>query len=217
MALGVTTWAQGNLMVGDYGVLNGQDIDWSGHAWRNSYELALWILVPVVSVIFARRIASTAVFASRILIALQIVLLAYTAAQADPEARAKWEGPPEAIFELSSKQNVFHFVLDGFQSDAFHDILEAERAEIDRQYSGLHVLQEPHGRVSNHDRQHSRDADRTGVSQSGAHAQVHRQRIQARIDFQNDARPGFSGRCGVRLDLRQGVDDERTTGCRRPT
>ena len=136
-ALGVTVWAQGNLMVGDYGVLNGQDIDWSGHAWRNRYELALWIVVPVVSVIFARTIFSTAVFASRILIALQVALMAYTAAQADPEARAKWEGAPEAIFEISSKQNVFHFVLDGFQSDAFADILKAERAEIDRQYSGF--------------------------------------------------------------------------------
>ncbi len=83
------------------------------------------------------RIISTAVFASRILIALQIVLLAYTAAQADPETRAKWEGAPDAIFELSSKQNVFHFVLDGFQSDAFHDILKAERAEMDRQYAGF--------------------------------------------------------------------------------
>jgi hypothetical protein len=137
VALGVTIWAQGNLMVGDYGVLNGQDIDWSGHAWRNRYELALWIAVPVVAVIFARKIFSTAIFASRILIALQFVLLVYTAAQADPEARAKWEGAPEAIFELSSKQNVFHFVLDGFQSDAFHDILEAERPEIDRQYAGF--------------------------------------------------------------------------------
>jgi hypothetical protein len=137
VALGVTIWAQGNLMVGDYGVLNGQDIEWSGHAWRNRYELALWIAVPVVSVIFARRIFSTAIFASRILTALQIVLLAYTAAQADPELRAKWEGAPEAIFELSSKQNVFHFVLDGFQSDAFHDILKAERPEIDRQYAGF--------------------------------------------------------------------------------
>src|SRR5688572_21245196 len=89
VALGVTLWAQGNLMVGDYGVLNGQDIDWSGHAWRNRYELALWIGVPLVSVVFARQVFSTAVFASRILIALQVVLLAYTAAQADPEARAK--------------------------------------------------------------------------------------------------------------------------------
>src|SRR5687768_1361399 len=69
VAVGVTIWAQGNLMVGDYGVLNGQDIDWSGQAWRNRYELALWIAVPVVSVVFARTI-STAIFASRILIAL---------------------------------------------------------------------------------------------------------------------------------------------------
>ena len=137
VAIGVTLWAQGNLMVGDYGVLNGQDIDWSGHAWRNRYELALWIGLPVVSLIFARTLFSTAVFASRILIALQVVLLAYTAAQADPEARAKWEGIPEPIYELSSKQNVFHFVLDGFQSDAFGDILEAHRAEMDRQYSGF--------------------------------------------------------------------------------
>lgn len=137
VALGVTIWAQGNLMTGDYGVLNGQDIDWSGHAWRNRYELALWIAVPVLSLTFARKVFSTAVFASQVLIALQVVLLAYTAVQADPEARAKWEGAPEAIFELSSKQNVFHFVLDGFQSDAFHDIVKAERAEMDRQYSGF--------------------------------------------------------------------------------
>jgi hypothetical protein len=137
VALGVVLWVQGNLMVGDYGVLNGQDIDWSGHAWRNRYELALWIGLPVVSVLFARKVFAAAVFASQILIALQVVLLAYTVAQADPDARAKWEGAPEAIFELSSKQNVFHFVLDGFQSDAFHDIVKAERAEMDRQYSGF--------------------------------------------------------------------------------
>lgn len=137
VAIGVVVWAQGNLMVGDYGVLNGQDIDWSGHAWRNGYELALWTAIPLVSLLFARKLFSTAVFASRILIALQAVLLVYTSAQADPEAHAKWEGVPEAIYELSSKQNVFHFVLDGFQSDAFADILTTDRAEIDRQYSGF--------------------------------------------------------------------------------
>jgi hypothetical protein len=137
VALGVTAWAQGNLMVGDYGVLNGQEIDWSGHDWRNRYELALWVAVPLLSLIFARHLLPTAVFASRILIALQVVLLAYTAAQANPAARAKWEGAPEAIFELSSKQNVFHFVLDGFQSDAFGTILTSDRGEMDRRFSGF--------------------------------------------------------------------------------
>jgi hypothetical protein len=86
---------------------------------------------------FARRLFPAAVFTSRVLIALQVLLLAVTAMQADPEARARWEGTPESVFELSSRQNVFHFVLDGFQSDAFHDILKAERAEMDRQFSGF--------------------------------------------------------------------------------
>ena len=42
-------------MVGDYGVLNGQDIDWSGHDWRNSLRAGALALVPVVSLMFARR------------------------------------------------------------------------------------------------------------------------------------------------------------------
>jgi hypothetical protein len=135
VAIGTVLWVQGNLMVGDYGVLNGQSIDWDVHASRHWYELALWITVPVVAVVFARAVFSTAVFASRVMIALQAVLIAYTATQARPDA--KWEGAPEAIFELSSTENVFHFVLDGFQSDAFLDILEAERAEMDRRFAGF--------------------------------------------------------------------------------
>lgn len=137
VAIGVVLWAQGNLMVGDYGVLDGQSIDWSGQAGRNWYELALWISVPLAAIVFARRLFPTAVFASRVLVALQTGLLAVTAMQADPEAASKWQGPPDAIFELSSGQNTLHFVLDGFQSDVLLDILEADRAEMDRRFTGF--------------------------------------------------------------------------------
>ena len=137
VGLGLVLWIQGNLIVGDYGVLNGEDIDWTGQAWRNRYEPVLWIGLPLLVTIFAQRLFTVSVFASRILVALQVVLLAVTAAKADPDARAKWEGPPDAIFEASSTQNVFHFVLDGFQSDVFLDIIEAERAEMDRSFSGF--------------------------------------------------------------------------------
>lgn len=136
-AIGVVAWVQGNLIVGDYGVLNGQDIDWSGHAWRNRYELPFWVAVPAIAIVAARRLLPAAVFASRVLIALQVGLLVVTAYQADPEAQPRWQGPPDAIFELSSKQNVFHFVLDGFQSDAFGDIVRADAAEMNRQFAGF--------------------------------------------------------------------------------
>ena len=137
VGIGIVLWVQGNLIVADYGVLNGEEIDWSSHAWRNRYEPLLWLGVPVLLAVFARALFTMAVFASRVLVALQIVLLAATAAKADPESRAKWEGPPDAIFEVSSKQNVFHFVLDGFQSDVFLDIVEGDRAGMDRRFSGF--------------------------------------------------------------------------------
>jgi hypothetical protein len=53
VAIGVVFWIQGNLIVGDYGVLNGEAIDWSGHAWRNRYEPLLWIGLPAAAVVFA--------------------------------------------------------------------------------------------------------------------------------------------------------------------
>jgi hypothetical protein len=136
VGIGVVLWIQGNLVVGDYGVLNGEEIDWSSQAWRTRHESALWAL-PIIGMAFSRRLCSTAVFAGRVVIALQLVLFGVTTAQADPEVRATWEGPPNATFQLSSKQNVFHLVLDGFQSDVFHDIIEADRDEMHRTFAGF--------------------------------------------------------------------------------
>jgi len=137
LGIGIVCWIQGNLIVGDYGLLNGQDIDWSDHAWRNRHELLLWVALPLFAILAARKVFPIAAFGSGALIAVQLALIAVTAVRADPEARAKWQGPPAQIFELSSTQNVFHLVLDGFQSDVFHDIVDADRAGIDRRFSGF--------------------------------------------------------------------------------
>jgi hypothetical protein len=137
VAIGIVGWIQGNLIVGDYGPINARDIEWSTHAWRNRHELPLWIGLPVLAVIARRKVYPAAVFASRVFIALQCVLIGFTAAQAGPEPRPKWEGAPDAIFAISSQQNVFHLVLDSFQSDVFHEIIELDRAAIDRRFSGF--------------------------------------------------------------------------------
>jgi hypothetical protein len=137
VGIGLVLWIQGNLIVGNYGVLNGEDINWAEQAWRTRYELALWIGVPVLAVAFAPRVLSTAVFTSRVMIALQALLLAYSTFRPGGEPHPKWQGAPEVIFELSSQRNVIHFVLDGFQSDAFHDIVDSDRAKVDRTFAGF--------------------------------------------------------------------------------
>jgi hypothetical protein len=133
-AVGVLLWVQGNLLVADYGPLDGTTIDWSAFDDRTPYEVGLWVVVALVAVLAARTVFPAAVFGSRVFLGLQAALLVITMAQTD---HPHWRGPSDAMVELSRTRNAFHLVLDSFQSDAFLDIANAERAEMDRGFSGF--------------------------------------------------------------------------------
>ena len=134
--VGFALWIQGNLLVADYGALDGSDIDWTIESWRNPYEMALWILVPLVSIAAARHVAPIAPFASAALLTLQTVVLMASALGNDARAHASWRGPSDSMFDLSRTKNVIHIVLDGFQSDVFDDILREDRERLDKSFSG---------------------------------------------------------------------------------
>jgi hypothetical protein len=134
--VGLAVWIQGNLLVADYGVLDGSDIDWTIESWRNPYEIALWMLVPLVSIAAARHVAPIAPFASAVLLTLQTVVLMASALDNEARAHAKWDGPVDSMFDLSRTKNVIHIVLDGFQSDVFDDILREDRERLDKSFEG---------------------------------------------------------------------------------
>jgi hypothetical protein len=134
--VGLVIWIQGNLLVPGYGAFTGVAIDWSIDSWRNPYEMALWIGVPVVGVAAAKHVVHIAPFASGVLVALQAVALIISVVSADSSTRARWQGPTEAMFDLSRTRNVIHIVLDAFQSDVFGEILAEERPLLDRSLSG---------------------------------------------------------------------------------
>ena len=133
--IGLTLWIQGNLLVADYGVLDGSEIDWTIESWRNPYEMALWILVPLLSIAAARHVAPIAPFASAVVLTLQMVVLMAVLGN-DARAHAKWQGPSDSMFDLSRTKNAIHIVLDGFQSDVFDDILRDDRERLDTSFSG---------------------------------------------------------------------------------
>jgi len=136
LGVGAALWIQGNLLVADYGVLDGSDIDWTIESWRNPYEMALWILAPLVSIAAARHVAPIAPFASAALLTLQTVGLVASSLGSDAPAHARWQGPSESMFDLSRTKNVIHIVLDGFQSDVFDDILRNNREQLDSSFRG---------------------------------------------------------------------------------
>jgi hypothetical protein len=134
--VGIVLWIQGSFLVADYGAFNGEAIDWTTQSWRNPYEITLWVAVPLLAVAAARYIFPMAAFASGALVALQALLLLTSAAQADPGTRAEWKGPADSMFDLSRTKNAIHLVLDGFQSELFHEILDEDRQALDQSWSG---------------------------------------------------------------------------------
>ena len=140
-AAGVLLWAQGNLLLADYGLLDGGGLDLASHAWRTPLEAGLWIGVLVLAVVFADVIARATPVASGVLVALQVTVLLVPMNREVTvpanDAEPAWRLPPPKIYELSSTRNIIHIVLDTFPTYTFLDILEADRPAFDRDWSGF--------------------------------------------------------------------------------
>ncbi len=136
LALGIVLWGQGNLWNADYGALAGQKLDLAEHAWRAPYEVGAFLITTLLAAIFFRRVSRVAPFASLVFIVVQTIAVAATSAGfAAPPPR--WMEPPGEIYQFSATVNIIHIVLDEFQSDVFADILQQDRAALDRQFTGF--------------------------------------------------------------------------------
>ncbi len=120
-AVGVLLWAQGNLLLADYGLLDGGGLDLASHAWRTPFEAGVWVCVLLLAVIFANMVARVAPVACVALVTLQATVLVVPVgrmATADvpstAAAETAWQLPPPEIYELSGTRNLIHIVLDTF-------------------------------------------------------------------------------------------------------
>ena len=135
--IGLLLWGQGNVWNPDYGVLAGQNLDLTVHAWRAPYELAGWAICLVLALLFFRPVSRIAAFASVVFLGVQFLAVAFSDARSTGTQRVRWTEPPPAIYEFSAVRNVIHIVLDEFQADVFDDILQHDRATLDRDFSGF--------------------------------------------------------------------------------
>jgi len=138
--IGLLLWAQGNLLVADYGPLYGERLDFSRHDWRTPWEIGLWVLVPALFAWFAGPVSTVAPLASQILLGLQAVVLVVSGAVGTSGAAsepAEWRAPHDRVYRLSEERNVILIVLDGFLSEVFGEIANEERDAFDRDLSGF--------------------------------------------------------------------------------
>jgi len=148
--LGILTWLQGNILVWKYGLLDDQGINWSNNVWRGWADVTFWAVLLIMAFLLYKQIYKIAGFASIVLLSLLFVSLVFTSIQ-KPEM---WEAkeafslptiPPEEIFEFSSKQNIIHFILDGFQTDLFQDIISEDIDHYSTSLQGFTFFKENTG------------------------------------------------------------------------
>ena len=143
-AIGVLLWIQGNILLADYGPLDGGGLDLTTHAWRAPFELGLWIGAIALAAGCAAAIAKTAPVASQALLAVQFIVLLLPAvmptAPSTSAASPRWRLPPPEIYQLSGTRNLIHIVLDMFPTERFVAIVDADRSTFDRDLSGFTVF-----------------------------------------------------------------------------
>jgi len=148
--LGVLVWLQGNFLVWEYGLLDGQGIDWSKNMWHGWADGALWAGLLILAALFYRKVYHIAAWGSAIITAVLLGSLLITSLQR-PETWTTEEKssrrliPPEEIFEFSSQSNVIHFILDGFQSDIFMEIISEDFARYSTSLEGFTFFEEATG------------------------------------------------------------------------
>ena len=148
-AIGVLLWVQGTVLLAEYGQLDGSGLDLAAHAWRAPFELGLWVGTIALAAIFGVAVTKAAPVGSQLLVALQGIALllplvapprTLSAGDSASAAAGAWRLPPPEIYQLSRTRNLIHIVLDMFPTERFVEIVDADRATFDHNFSGFTVF-----------------------------------------------------------------------------
>ncbi|MDD1753408.1 MAG: hypothetical protein LUQ38_10025, partial [Methanotrichaceae archaeon] len=126
-ALGILFWIQGNILVWDYGLLDGHVIIYD--PWISIIDSLVWISILIIIFQFSKRLYRYIGALCALLLLTQAASLIGTAYSAPEEPEWKnFSSSPnqEKIYEFSTKLNVIIIILDSFKSKTFNDIINKQ-------------------------------------------------------------------------------------------
>ncbi|NIB40039.1 sulfatase-like hydrolase/transferase [Pseudomaricurvus alkylphenolicus] len=135
-ALIVCLWLQANAILWDYGILDGRAIDWGQYPWQGWVDASIWIAVFIAVFRFGSPHLQRL---SKLLALILLIQLAPLAAQiyesrhelASIQSFDSTESLDQ-LYRFSSKHNVIHLTVDGFQADVFDELIN--RSELGAAY-----------------------------------------------------------------------------------
>jgi hypothetical protein len=137
--MGIGLYLQGNFLQIQYGVLDGQKIDWGAYTGYGVVNTLFWIVCVVSPLIFCvvRKSALKKIitFSSCIIIAVQVVTLAFLGITTKVEKK-DIAVTTEGIYTLSKNKNIVVFILDGFDQQYMNELLRND-SEFVHQFEGF--------------------------------------------------------------------------------
>ena len=127
IAVSAALWLQGNVLVWDYGPLDGRDIYWGQNLVQGLIDSGLWILLIILALFksdFFHKIARKTAVA---FIVIQLISLSLAVFQAPETPSFKRYYVDESTrFTFSPEKNVIILMLDTFQTDVFNEIINED-------------------------------------------------------------------------------------------
>lgn len=134
-------YLQGNLLVIDYGTLNGAEVQWSDYTLRYILDAALWIAVIALFIFlmfqFRKKFRNVVEIAACVLLITQVIsigvfLVQHGTAQKEEVKRYL---SVKGEFEISEQQNTVVFVLDTLDSRLFEELRNKYPEEIEEGFT----------------------------------------------------------------------------------
>lgn len=130
-------WFQGNIFLWQYGVLNGEDIEWKALIHYGIIDSVFWAAFMAFSILKADFVFRIARLMSLALIAVQLLSVSQAwISMPKEQSFRQQESNADTLFLFSEHVNVIILVLDTFQSDIFQDIIQ-EDADLKASFSGF--------------------------------------------------------------------------------
>ena len=129
IGLAIVMWVQGQLLVWNYGVLDGSVPDWDRFLHSTIVDSMAWLVILGLALAYNRLVYSQAIVVALALITIQAVPVALDwRDEPDIPNFHRFQFDEAHKFSFSQRENVIFLMLDAFQADIYHDILRGEPA-----------------------------------------------------------------------------------------
>jgi hypothetical protein len=133
-AISFLLWVQGSIFLWDYGPLDGRLIQWKDFSSYGYIDTAFWLGCLFLALFKSKIVCRFAPKLSIVLILTQLVTISIACYGAPKTSFKGYVFDNSEKFIFSKKRNVIILVLDAFQSDLFHEIINEDekfRNELD--------------------------------------------------------------------------------------